>query len=206
MPITHRARHLALLLFVALPLAPLAAQDAVREVEAPEGETALMPVNVNDEKGEVLITLPAPDQDDVSMRLLYSTALRTGLGSAPLTLDRGRTGNTQLIAFRKIAGKIAVVFENPRFRASRGDAAQQAAVASDFGTSMVWATDIKETLDDGRVVIDLAPFLMRDALGVTGSLNQSRDSFGIGASTSIAGKGFKLAPKLSLTLSPMPDR
>ena len=199
MPITRRARYLALLLFVTLPLAPLAAQEATRKIEAPEGEAALIPVNVNDEKGEVLITLPAPGEDGVSMRLLYSTALRIGLGSAPLTLDRGRTGNTQLIAFRKIAGKVAVVFENPRFRASRGDAAQQAAVASDFGTSMVWATDIKETLDDGRVVIDLAPFLVRDALGVTGSLNQSRDSFGIGASTSIAGKGFKLAPKLSLT-------
>ncbi|NQX93605.1 MAG: zinc-dependent metalloprotease [Erythrobacter sp.] len=198
MTTSRRLRLLALPLFLTAPLAPIAAQAEPMEIAAPQGETPLMPVRVDAEKARVLLTLPAPGEDGVSMRLLYSTALRTGLGSAPLTLDRGRTGRTQMLAFTKIAGKVAVVFENPRFRASRGDAAQQAAVTSDFGTSMVWATDIEETLEDGSLVIDIAPFLNRDALGVTGSLNQSQDSFGIGASTSISGRGFKLDPKLTL--------
>lgn len=181
-----------------VPIAPLSAESDLTEITAPDGEAALLPVQVEPEAGRILLTLPAPQEDGVSMRLLYSTALRTGLGSAPLTLDRGRTGNTQLLAFVRIGGKVAVQFENPRFRASRGDASQQLAVASDFGTSMVWITDIAETLRDGRVVIDIAPFLKRDALGVTGSLNQDTDSFGIGTANAIAGKGFKLDEKLSL--------
>ncbi|KEO91227.1 peptidase [Erythrobacter longus] len=188
----------ALSLLLAAPIAPLHADGDVRNVSAPAGETAFIPVQADDQKGRILLTLPRPDKDGVAMRLIYSTALRTGLGSAPLTLDRGRTGNTQLLAFRQIGGKVAVEFENPRFRASQGDAAQQDAVASDFGTSLVWMTDIVETRGDGSLVIDIASFLTRDALGITGSLNQSSASFGLDAASSIAGKGFKLDDKLSL--------
>jgi Met-zincin/Domain of unknown function (DUF5117) len=168
------------------------------EVMPPDGETGLIPISTDRTEGKILVTLPRPDANGVAIRLLYSTALRTGLGSAPLTLDRGRTGNTQLIAFRQIGGKIAVQFENPRFRASSGDAPQQQAVASDFGTSLVWLTDVAEVLDDGRLVIDIAPFLKRDALGITGSLNQSQASFGLAVQSEIAGKAFKLDEKLSL--------
>ncbi|MEO1047706.1 MAG: zinc-dependent metalloprotease [Pseudomonadota bacterium] len=188
---------------------PLLAQSGFEEIVAPNGEASLLPVRVDPAEDRILLTLPAPNEDGVSVRLIYSTALRTGLGSAPLTLDRGRTGNTQMLAFRRIGSKVAVEFENPRFRASRGDTEQQRAVASDFGTSIVWVTDIEETLGDGGVVIDIAPFLLRDALGVTNSLNQSQDTFGIGSATSIAGKGFKLDPKLSLadpaTVKVFPD-
>ncbi|MDJ0979686.1 MAG: zinc-dependent metalloprotease [Erythrobacter sp.] len=197
MPSNRRLRLVTVLIALAFPLWPLSAQSGLEEIVAPAGETALMPVRVDQSKGRILLTLPAPAEDGVALRMLYSTALRTGLGSAPLTLDRGRTGNTQLLAFRRIGGKVAVEFENPRFRASRGDAAQRAAVASDFGTSMVWVTVIDEALEDGRLVVDIAPFLKRDALGVANSLNQSRASFGLDAASTIAGKGFKIDDTLS---------
>ena len=177
---------------------PLAASSDLEEIAAPVGEAPLMLVRTDQAKGRILLTLPRAGEGGVALRLLYSTALRTGLGSAPLTLDRGRTGNTQMIAFRQIGGKLAVEFENPRFRASRGDKAQRDAVTSDFGTSLVWITEIEETLSDGRMVIDIAPFLKRDALGIAGSLNQSQASFGLAAERAIAGKGFKLDEKLSL--------
>ncbi|NBB23641.1 DUF5117 domain-containing protein [Porphyrobacter sp. SLTP] len=195
---TQRLRFGALLLAWSLPLAPLSAQVGPQEVAAPVGETGLVAVRTEAAKGRILVTLPAPAQDGVSLRLLYSTALKTGLGSAPLGLDRGRIGNTQLLAFRRIGGKIAVQFENPRFRASAGDAAQQSAVASDFGISTVWLTDIAETLPDGRLVIDIAPFLALDTLGIAASLNQEADVLGVGAATAIAGQGFRLDDKLSL--------
>jgi hypothetical protein len=194
----RRMRLGALLLTLCLPLAPLKAQSGSPEVAAPAGEAKLMPVRADAAKGRILLTLPRPAEDGVALRLLYSTALKTGLGSAPLVLDRGRIGNTQVLAFRRIGGKIAAQFENPRFRASAGDDAQQKAVASDFGISTVWLTDIAETLADGRLVIDIAPFLVLDTLGVAASLNQDQDPMGIGAATAIAGKGFKLEDKLSL--------
>ncbi|WP_296720317.1 zinc-dependent metalloprotease [Erythrobacter sp.] len=195
---TRRIRLGVLLLALSLPLAPVNAQVGPQEIAAPAGETGLVPVRTDAAKGRILLTLPRPGEDGVALRVLYSTALKTGLGSAPLVLDRGRTGNTQMVAFRRIGGKIAVQFENPRFRASSGEPAQQQAVASDFGISTVWLTDIAETLDDGRLVIDIAPFLTLDTLGIAASLNQDQDPFGIGAASSIAGKGFKLEEKLSL--------
>lgn len=187
-----------LILALTLPLTPISAQTGPQEITAPAGEAGLMPVRTEAAKGRILVTLPPPAQDGVALRVLYSTALKTGLGSAPLSLDRGRIGNTQLLAFRRIGGKIAVQFENPRFRASAGDAAQQATVASDFGISTVWLTDIAETLGDGRLVIDIAPFLALDTLGVAASLNQEADVLGIGSAGAIAGQGFRLDDKLSL--------
>ena len=188
----------AMLFAIGMPFAPFAAQAAPQAVAAPAGETGLMPVRTDAATGRILVTLPAPAQDGVALRLLYNTALRTGLGSAPLVLDRGRIGDTQLIAFRRISGKIAVQFENPRFRASTGDIAQQQAVMSDFGISTIWITDIAETLADGRIVIDIAPFLALDTLGIAASLNQDQDRFGVGSAAAIAGKGFRLESALSL--------
>lgn len=194
---TRRMRFGALLLAACLPLAPLAAQTAPVEVTVPSGEAGLLPVRTEAAKGRILLTLPRPAEDGVALRVLYTTALRTGLGSAPLVLDRGKTGGTQLLAFRRIGGKIAVQFENPRFRNSSGDADRQKAVASDFGISTVWLTDVAETLADGRIVIDIAPFLAMDTLGIAPSLNQEQDSLGVGTSAS-GGKGFRLEDKLSL--------
>lgn len=198
MKMMRRMRQGALLFALCLPLAPLAAQTGSQAISAPDGAAGLVPVRTNGAKGRILLTLPRPAQDGVALRVLYSTALKTGLGSAPLVLDRGRIGNTQLLAFRRIGGKMAVQFENPRFRATFGDAAQQKAVASDFGISTFWLTDITETLSDGRVVIDIAPFLALDTLGIAASLNQDQDTFGIGTASAIAGKGFRLEDKLSL--------
>jgi len=193
----RRMRFGALLLAAGLPMAPLAAQTAPVEVTVPSGEAGLLPVRTEAAKGRILLTLPRPAEDGAALRVLYTTALRTGLGSAPLVLDRGKTGGTQLLAFRRIGGKIAVQYENPRFRNSSGNADRQRAVASDFGISTVWMTDIAETLADGRIVIDIAPFLAMDTLGIAPSLNQEQDTLGVGTSAS-GGKGFRLDDKLSL--------
>lgn len=153
----------------------------------------LLPVHVDRNGGRILITLPRAQADGVSARFLYTTSLRTGLGAAPTFLDRGRIGDTQIIAFRRYGNKVAALFENPRFRAagSSGDAA-----SPDFATSIVWMGDIATTLPDGSMVVDISSFLTADTLGIAQSLDQSGDTFGVGGSQG-AGKGFKLDPKLS---------
>jgi len=190
------------MLGLAMPLAPLAAEGSAASgpvaVTVPSGEAGLLPVRTEPAKGRILLTLPRPGADGVALRVLYTTAMRTGLGSAPLVLDRGKTGATQLLAFRRIAGKIALQYENPRFRNTSGGADRQKAVASDFGISTVWMTDVAETLPDGSLVIDIAPFLAMDTLGIAPSLNLELDSLGVGTSTSLGGKGFRIDDKLSL--------
>lgn len=168
------------------------AATAAAVFEHSEAMDGLLPVHVDKSGGRILITLPAAGDDSVSARFLYTNALRTGLGSAPTFLDRGRIGTTQVLAFRRYGTKMAVVFENPRFRgAGTGDAA-----SPDFATSIVWMGDIAVTLPDGRMVVDLAGFLASDTLGIADALDQSGDTFGVGGAKG-AGKGFALDAKLS---------
>lgn len=154
--------------------------------------TGLLPVHVDRQDGRILVTLPAAQSDGISARFLYTTALRTGLGSAPTFLDRGRLGITQVIAFRRYGKKVAAVFENPRFRGAHAGPS----ASPDFVTSIVWMGDVAATLPDGRMVVDLSGFLTADTLGIATSLNQSADTFGVGGAQG-AGKGFALDAKLS---------
>ena len=105
--------------FIALA-APVAAapkpSDAVFQHST--AYSGLLPVHVDVDGGRILLTLPKPGEDGVSARYLYSTSLRTGLGSAPTFLDRGRVGQTQILAFRRLGKRVAAQFENPRFRAT----------------------------------------------------------------------------------------
>ncbi len=193
----RRALAFAMLLFAAVFAAHAAPanQHAAASDKIFDGSVAmngLLPVHVDRRDGRILITLPSPSADGVSLRLLYTASLRTGLGSAPTFLDRGRVGQTQLIAFRRYGKKIATVFENPRFRgAQTGNAA-----SPDFATSIVWMGDIASTLPDGRMVVDLSSFLTTDTIGIVDSLDQSTDTFGVGGGQG-AGKGFALDAKLS---------
>lgn len=141
-------------------------------------ELPLLPVKADASTGRVLLTLPAPDAEGVAGRFLYVTGLRTGMGSAQIRLDRGMSGSTQLLVFRRIGKKIAISFENPRFRAVGGTPAEQAGVSNSFPVSTVMMTDIVASEADGSTVIDFAPFLARDMLGITAALN-------------VGGKGFK---------------
>lgn len=165
------------------------AAEAFKNTTALDG---LLPVHVDHNDGRILVTLPAAQADGVSIRLLYASALRTGLGAAPTFLDRGRVGSTQLLAFRRYGRKVAAIFENPRFRAASGDGSASA----DFANSIVWMGDIVATLPDGSMVVDLSSFLSSDTLGIAQSLDQSGDTFGVGSSPG-AGKDFALDDKRS---------
>jgi len=185
---------IALALALATPALASGKVPASAPVAASTSAT-LLPVQADAKDNKVLLTLPAPAADGVAARLLYTVALRTGLGAAPTFLDRGRIGATQIIAFRRIGKKLAIQFENPRFRA-QGSAISDPAGSGDFATSTAWLGDIAETRADGSMVVDIAGFLASDTLGIAESLDQRGDNFGTGDAQG-QGKGFKLADKLS---------
>jgi len=146
---------------------PPATADAVAGLTRQDG---LVPVYVDKAKGRILVALPAPDADGVAGRYLYVSALKTGLGSAPIGLDRARLGDSQVLAFRRVGGKVLAEFENPRFRATGAPADEQAAARDAFATSVVWAGKIEGTLPDGRLLVDLSGFLTRDVIGIAEAL------------------------------------
>ena len=149
-----------------------------------ERHDGLFPVYVDQKGGRILLSLPAAGRDGVSARMLYTTALRTGLGSAPIGLDRAQPGPAQILVIRRLGKKVAFELENPRFRATGASAAEQAAAADAFATSTLWIGDAVEAVD-GRLLVDIAPFLVRDTKGITAQLNTSGE------------KGWKLAEALS---------
>lgn len=162
-----------------LALAPFPAVAAT----APTGNAALLPVEVDRTRGTIMLTLPPPDADGISGRFLYATALKTGLGSAPIRLDHGMLGPTEILAFRRLGRRVAITFENPRFRATNEPGVQKGARES-FPFSTVGMADVVASRPDGGVVIDIAPFLCRDAIDIAGALNAEA-------------KGFKLVDSLS---------
>ena len=184
-----------LLILVAACACPAIATAAPTEIPVPVYANSvalggLLPVHVDRNGGRILVTLPPAGPDGVSLRMLYATALRTGLGSAPTFLDRGRVGQTQIIAFRRLGKRIAIQFENPRFHAVGG-------ASPDFATSVAWMGDIAATLPDGSMVVDIAGFLTTDALGIAKSLSQEGNAMGTGDRAQGAGSGFTLDEKRS---------
>ena len=167
---------------------PPAAQ-AQRPADAVAGlvrQDGLLPTYVDKDKGRILVALPAPDKDGVSGRFLYVTALKTGLGSAPVGLDRARIGRSEILVFRRIGAKVIAEYENPRFVAARGSADEAAAAHDAFAVSTVWAGRVEGTTPDGRVLVDLSSFLTRDVEDIAGDLQRSGE------------RGFKIVPDLSV--------
>ncbi|WP_309644466.1 zinc-dependent metalloprotease [Phenylobacterium sp.] len=168
---------------------PTLAADRAVPPTAVAGATrmdGLLPVYVDKAKGRVLLSLPAPDVSGVSGRFLYMTALRTGLGSAPVGLDRARIGDVQILVFRRIGKKVVAEFENHKFRAEGAPADEQTAAREAFSVSTIWAGEVAETTADGAFLVDISDFLVRDANGVADALKQAGEA------------GFKLVPNLSM--------
>ena len=176
-----------------LAAAPAFAKDAAAAGDPLAAATAgaarqdgLLPVYVDKAKGRILLSLPPADASGVHGRFLYATALRTGLGSAPIGLDRSRVGETQILVFRRIGKKVLAEYENPRFRAEGAPAAEQAAARDAFAPSAAWAGDILAEGPDGRLLVDVSSFLTRDVMGVADALK------------AVGEKGWKQVDGLSL--------
>lgn len=165
---------------MAMALAVPAWAEPVTVSSTREGD--LLPVKVDADQGRILLTLPQPDAEGISGRFLYATAIRSGMGSAPIRIDRGMLGPTQMLVFRRIGRKVAVIYENPRFRAT-GEAAVQKGARTSFPFSTVAMLDIV-TSDAKGITVDVAPFLTRDTMRLADTLNSE-------------GKGFHLVDSLS---------
>src|SRR5262249_11286259 len=61
-------------------------------------------------------------------RFLYLEAIRTGLGSNPVGLDRGQLGDARVVAFRRVGGRVLLEQPNLRYRAQSADSSETRAV------------------------------------------------------------------------------
>ena len=117
--------------------------------------------------GKLLLELPAPvGERQECGRFLALEGIETGLGSNPVGLDRGQLGDTRLVVFRRIGARVLIEQPNLRYRALSADSNETRAVRQSFATSVLWAGEIVAEARDGRLLVDLTLFLVRDAHGV----------------------------------------
>jgi len=178
-----KLRIAALLLAAAAPA--LAADPPAQPLRNTVLQEGLLPVHVDRNGGRILLSLPAPDVQGISGRYIYVTALETGLGSPQLGLDRALSSGSRLLVFRRVGRRIVAEIENPRFRAAGGTAEEQQGVRHAFAYSTIWMGDIAEERPDGRLLVDIAPFLARDDLNIARTLREQENG------------DYRLVPELS---------
>jgi hypothetical protein len=109
--------------------------------------------------------------DKFDTEFLYYESLPAGLGSNDTGLDRGLLGQEKVVHFERSGPKVMLVQENLDYRANSNDAAERQAVADSFARSVIWGFTI-EAEDDGKALIDITNFAVRDAMNVASRLRQ----------------------------------
>jgi hypothetical protein len=118
------------------------------------------PLYWDEARGQLWMEIPRLNEE-----VLYVSSLSAGVGSNDIGLDRGQLGGTHLVVFKRVGPKILMEEPNTTFRAISDNADERRAVEEAFAKSILWGfTVAAET--DGRVLVDMTGFLMRDAHGV----------------------------------------
>ncbi|MEP7013649.1 MAG: zinc-dependent metalloprotease [Acidobacteriota bacterium] len=156
------------------PASPVAAKIAGLDPRA-----GLLDLYLDKKTGKVWLVLPAPSGPGGRVgSYLYVESLGSGLGSNPVGLDRGQVSDAQILDIRRVGGRILFELPNYQFRAGArvpsDNAAERRAVAESFATSVLWAAPIEAEDPDGRVLIDLTGFLVRDSHGAAASMAAAR--------------------------------
>lgn len=110
--------------------------------------------------------------DKLNEEFLYVNALAAGIGSNDIGLDRNQLGNTRVVYFDRIGPKILLVQPNYSFRAETENPKEKESVRDAFAQSILWGFTMAAE-EDGKVLVDMTTFLLRDAHGIAHRLKQS---------------------------------
>ncbi len=176
----------SVLVTLLLPSAGAVAQESLADyTRGFEKRDGYYPLYWDAGAGRLLIEVPRLGEE-----FLYLTSLATGIGSTAIGLDRGMIGDEAIARFERVGPTVFLVFTNPRFRAdaSANDALRRS-VEESFPVSTVAAFEILAE-QEGRVLIDATPYLLRDHMDVVGALQRADQG------------GFSISPERSSVYLP----
>ena len=108
----------------------------------------------------------------LNKQLLYINSLSAGIGSNDIGLDRGQLGDERVVYFRQQGGKVFMVQPNLKYRSTSDNLLEQQSIQEAFASSVLFSFSVeKETATE--LWIDMTPFLLRDAHGVTQRLKST---------------------------------
>ena len=162
----RQSASLALALLLVVPAA--SAATIAEKTAGMQRLDGFLPLYWDESAGTLYMEISRFDEE-----ILYVSSLAAGLGSNDIGLDRGQLGETAIIEFRRIGPKILMVQPNYAYRATSDNREERLAVEEAFAVSTLWGfTAVAE--DDGRALVDVTDFLLRDTHGVARSLEPAR--------------------------------
>ncbi len=121
-----------------------------------------------------------PEKDQIHLEItklehefLYINSLSKGIGSNDIGLDRGQLGNERIVYFKRAGNKILMVQPNYKYRSTSTNPLEKKSIEEAFAKSVLFGFPIAEE-KEGKITIDLTPFLMQDAHGVAQRLERSK--------------------------------
>jgi hypothetical protein len=133
-----------------------------------ERRDGFIPLYLDPRQGKIYLEIPRD-----STRALMFVSLATGLGSNPIGLDRGASGDSYIARFDRNGDRVLVVFENWNYRTSALDnPAHARSVIEAFPPSTPASLPIIRQ-DGLRLVVDATEFFMRDWNDVAGAIASS---------------------------------
>jgi hypothetical protein len=167
LPTPRRPLAAALALATAWAGAPASAQSSpeplpsiAEHTEGMERLDGFLPLHWSTDTGRLLMEIP-----ELGLEMIHFVGFGAGLGSNDLGLDRGALAGSRIVTFERVGRKVLMVQPNYRFRADSDNPAEVRAVEDAFARSILWGFTA-EAETDGRVLVDVTDFLVRDAIGV----------------------------------------
>ncbi len=160
-----RKYYLLLFLFTVLFSLSSYAQDSIAaKVKGAKAYEGFFNYYWNAKTGKIWLEV-----DKLDREFLYVSSLPAGLGSNDIGLDRNQLGVRAIVKFIRSGPKVLLVQPNYRYRAVSDNPDERKAVEEAFAQSVLGGFTVAAEAD-GRVLIDLTAFLMRDAHGVVDRL------------------------------------
>ncbi len=121
---------------------------------------------IKESKNQVLLEI-----DEFEKDFLYINSLSTGIGNNDIGLDRGQLGQERIVFFKKMGDKIFLIQPNLKYRAVTENESEKKSVKEAFAKSVLYGFKIEKEIK-GKYYINLTPFLLQDAHGVSLRLNK----------------------------------
>ena len=133
-----------------------------------ERRDGFLPIYLDPRSGRILLELPRD-----STRALLMITQATGLGSNPIGIDRGSSGETYVARFDRDGERVHLVLENWSYRSSSGDPNHARSVVEAFPSSTVAALPLLAD-ESGKLLVDATDAVMRDWNDVVGTLARTQ--------------------------------
>ena len=130
--------------------------------------TGFFNFNYHSQKDQLFLSVDKLDQE-----FLYVNSLSQGIGSNDIGLDRGQLGKNRIVYFTKTGNKLLLVQPNLKYRSTSDNLLEQRSIKEAFAKSVLYSFPIEEMIN-GSYIINLTPFLLEDAHGVSKRLKQRK--------------------------------